>query len=189
MTTNRITDVPFTHLRKAIGDETPFELRVRAPEWCQLTADAAAAATSLAVRPLPHALASGDKLIFGENTVVTLSGAAAAGVVALPVSATPGPLSAGDVGQKLRDLTGFTLVFEALSNRGDATPLITISGDDVTIATQTGIERGKVQFTCLAAKTASLSPSTLYWSIWRRNVGSARPEAEGDLEIYEAGGL
>jgi len=155
----------------------------------RLTAAAAASATALTVVPLDDALASGDKLLFGENTIVTLSNAAAAGVTTVPVNAIPGPLSAGDVGKKLQDLTSYTIAMEILENRADATPVISKTGASITLATQTGDDRGKVQATGVAADTTSLAVGRFFGAFWRTNAGTSRPLAEFDVSLIARGFL
>jgi len=184
-----ITTIPNEPIRVAKGQDATIRRRVRAIEWAQLTADAASGATTLNVKPLAYALASGAKLLFGENYVITLSAAADAGDVALTVTAIDGPLKTGDYGQMVRDLTGYTIVIEVLSNRGDATPVITLSGADVTLATQTGVDRGIVDLALVAADTASLDAGVYFWSMWKTDAGTTRPLAEGEFEIVEMGRL
>lgn len=156
----------------------------------QLAADALAGATTLTVRPLEDDLASGDMLLFGKNTVVTLSGAAAAGTTTIAVNAIPGLLRSGEVGKKLQDLTGFTVEAEVLANRGDAAPIISKTGGSVTLLNQAQASgRGRVQIALAAADTSGQIAGSYYGSVWRRNVGSARQEAEFDFRIVEAGFL
>lgn len=184
-------------LRVAKGQDQVLRQRIFAadprsgePIYAELAENAITGATSLTVRPLRNALASGDKLLFGENVVLTLSAAAAAGgtTVALVGSALPGPLQAGDQGRKLQDLTGYTVNMEVLTNRGDATAVIALTG---TPATQTGDDRGFVDFSLAAADTSGLAAGHYFATSWRRNAGSSRPlTPEGiDFEIFEAGFL
>lgn len=173
----------------AKGQDWMLELRVMASERVQLAAPALAGATSLTIYPLEDALATGDKLLFDVNTVITLSAPATPGTTTLAVSAIPGPLRQGAVGQKMQDLTGYSIEFEALHSRGDTTAVITKSGASVTILPQGGDDRGKVQIDGVAADTANLEPKTYFAAVWRRNAGSARPLAEGDLILREAGFL
>lgn len=181
-----IDTLPQQRLDIAKGQDCTLQVRVLAPETVVLNADALAGASTLTIRPLDYALASGDKLLFGKSTVVTLSGAAAAGVTSLSVSAIAGPLRAGDAGQKIRDLTGYAITLEVLSNRSDATPHISRSCN---VLTQTGDDRGHVQFVLVEADTSSLEAKSYYWTAWRRNAGSMRPQAEGTLVLSERGFL
>jgi hypothetical protein len=183
-----VNETPVTCVRIAKTQDVTVQIRVRSHEWAQLTAAAIAGATALSVRPLEYALASGAKLLFGGN-VVTLSASAAAGDVSLAVTAISGPLKAGDEGQLLRDLTGYSIEMEVLSNRGDATPIISLSGSAVTLATQSGVDRGKVDIALVAANTTNVAAGMYYWAAWRRNSGSTRPLAEGDFELVEKGFL
>lgn len=176
-------------LELAKGQDWTLRLRILAPERVELAANAIAGATALTLKPLGAARANGDKLLFGENTVVTLSAGAAAGAISLAVSALPGPLNSGDRGQLIRDLTGFTIGFEALTAGGDATPVISKTGVDVTLANQTGDDRGFVEIAGVAADTASLALGHYYAAAWRRNSGSSRPLAEFGLVISAKGFL
>lgn len=184
-----LTAIPNQRIRVAKGQDLTIEFRIRSHEWVQLTADAAGGATSLSVKPLAYALASGAKLLFGQNYVVTLSSAADAGDVTVVVTATDGPLKAGDYGQMLRDLTGYTIAMEVLANRGDALPVITLSGGDVTLATQSSILRGVVDVALAAADTIDLNKGEYYFSLWKTDSGTKRPLSEGDFEIVEMGQL
>lgn len=175
----------FIDLRVLVGEGNG-----ESPETVTLTGDALTGATTLNVKPLDYALSSGDKLLFDKNTVVTLSAAADAGVVALAVTALGGPLGQGKDGYKIRDLTGFEIAMEILEEKGDATALISINGADVTILTQSGVDRGRAQLAFQAIDTSALvNESRLYGAIWRTNSGSARPIKEVDIRIDEAGFL
>lgn len=173
------------------GQDAVLECRVMSHETVRLNSDAATGATTLNINPLDYALASGDKLLFGESTVVTLSGVAAAGVVAVPVTALAGPLRSGDLGQKIRDLTSFMIEYELLAQRGDATPLIAPADVTVSILTQTGDDRGKVQVSIPAAKTLAniLDAGSLFDAYWKTDAGSKRPLAYGTVKAVEAGSL
>lgn len=173
----------------AKAQDWTLQFRVLAPEKVTLDAPALASAIALTIKPLETALSNGDKLLFGKNTVVTLGAAAAAGVTSLTVSAIAGPLQQGDVGQKIRDLTGYTIEMEVLENAGDATPLISLTGADITLHTQTAEERGLVDVAGVAADTSSLTPGDYAWALWRRNSGTTRPLATGTFKLYEAGFL
>jgi hypothetical protein len=173
----------------AKGQDWTVEWRVLAPETVQLGADAAIGADALTVLPLEAALASGDKLLFGENTVVTLDGAVAAGAESVPVTTTTVKLRKGDVGQKIRDLTGYTVEFELSAKAGDATPLIADADVTVTVLTQTGEDRGKVQVAVPDTETDDLAAGSYFGALWRRDAGSERPLATASVTIKEAGFL
>ena len=180
----------------AKGQDGTFELVVFSsngqgkPVQVVLTADAAIGATSLSVRGDHPDIADDDVLLFGDNVRVQTSAATVAGDTSLAVDATAGPLKAGDIGRKLQVLTGYTIQGEVLTRRGDATPLITWSGADVTIPTQTVVgNTGRVQIAFLAADTSSLSPGSYYGAIWKRDSGTSRPLWEGVVRITEAGFL
>lgn len=174
----------------ARGEDAVLECRVFSHETVKLTADALEAATALTVAPLEWALSNGDKLLFGLNTVVTLTAGAAAGAVALTVSALAGPLRAGDVGQKLRDLTGYTIQYELLAKRGDATPVFAKSGAAITIPSQAGDSRGIVQVAVAAADTLSIPAAGSYFdAYWRTDSGSKKPLSYGPVKAVDAGFL
>ena len=155
----------------------------------RVAADAAAGATTLVVSPLDDALANGDKLLYGINHVVSLGADAAAGATSLTVSALSAPLRLGDIGRKLRDLTGYTIEFEMLKRGADATPLISKTGGSITIPSQAGADRGKVQVACVSTDTVNIAPGQYYGALWRRNAGSSRPLAEMDVTISAKGFL
>lgn len=173
----------------AKGQDWVIEFRVLSAEGVELAADAVTGATSLAVKVLEDSFLTGDMLLFGKNTVITLSGPAAAGATTVAVTAIPGPLGSGQRGRKIRDLTGFTMEFEVLEGFGDATPVIATGAVSITPATQTGTDRGKVQVAGLAATTTSLAPKRYAYALWRTNAGSKRPLAFGDFDISERGFL
>lgn len=176
--------------RIAKGQDWPLEITVFGPEAAlKLAADAAASATSLTVEADHPALSDGDKFLFGANVVVTVDGAVSAGTRTVAVDALAGPLQRGETGKLLRDLTGYTIEFEALTHAGDATPAISKTGADILILTQTGDNRGKVQVVGEAADTSSLAAGEYAWFLWRRDSGSKRPIARGTLTIEEAGFL
>lgn len=189
-----IATIPYQKIVLAKGQDLDIQLRVLAPETVTLDAPAITGATTLTVKPLQDAIANADKLLFGKNTVVVVGASAAAGTTSLTVTALGGPLSAGEVGQKIRDLTSYTLVFEASKTKDQATPTITkttVGSGGVTIATQTGDDRGKVTVSLLAADTsgAGVEATTYYWTLWKRDAATMRPIAEGDMLIAEKGFL
>lgn len=180
------------------GQDFTFELRVFAgngegdkPERVQLNASAAAGATSLVIKPLEYALSSGDKLLFGKTTIITLTAGAAAGVEALAVSAIPGTLHSGEFGHKVQDLTGYTIEMEVLNERGEATPVISLTGADITIPSQAGDSRGivNVSFAAVDTSPAAVLAKHYYGVVWRRNAGAQRRLKELDISIVEAGFL
>lgn len=179
----------------AIGSDWTIEHRIRAgdghgkPIKVTLTANAVAGATSLSIRPDHPALSSGDKLLFGEDVIVTLSSGCAVGITTLAVTATDCVLNQGDELAKLADLTGYTVALEVLTRRGDATPYIADTSFTVTLATQSGADRGKVQVAALAAVTASLVAGSYFAALWRRDSGQKRLLDEFTLKLVEAGFL
>lgn len=174
----------------AKGQDWPLEIRVFGPEKSlKLTADAAAAGTSLTVNPDHPALSDGDKFLFGEHVVVTVDGNVAAGTRTVTVDALAGPLQSGEVGRLLRDLTGWTVEMEVLARAGDALPVISKTGGDVLILTQSGADRGKLQISGSAADTEDVDAGEYTWFVWRRDSGEQRPIARGLLRIEEAGFL
>jgi hypothetical protein len=177
----------------AIGQDFSRELRILALDGAgrrvsvTLAADAAAGATSLTVKPDHPALASGDKLLLGANVIVTLSATCDVGTTSMAVTATPAALNTGQQLAKVQDLTGFTVQAEALASRGDATPVIASADITVTLATQTGNDRGKLTLAVAAAVTAALDAAALYLAVWRRDSGSKRLLYEASLRIQDAG--
>lgn len=174
----------------AKGQDWPLELRIFGVEKSiKVAADAATGATTLVVESDHPALSTGDKLLVGRNVVVTVGADAAAGVQSVTVSAISGPLARGDRGRLLRDLTGWTIEFEALAAAADATPVISKSGATVTVLSQVGDSRGLVLISGLAADTASVTPGEYAWFAWRRDAGYTRPIARGSLTVEAQGFL
>lgn len=180
----------------AKGQDFAIEVRVLAgdghgkPINVTLTADAAIGAESLSIKPDHPAFASGDMLLFGEDTVIVLDEACAAGDPTMGVVATTFPMSAGTQLDKISDLTNYTsMKCVVLAKRGDAavSAVIADSALAVTKATQSGIERGKATIVGLAAATASKEPGSYYGAFWLRDSGAMRPFADFTFKLVEAG--
>lgn len=181
-------------IRIAKGQDAVIEIIVRAGwdegevESVRLSAYAAAAATSLSIEPLKYALDSGDMLMFPGNLVATLGDAGAIGATTLTVTALPGPIRQGVVGEKLRDLTGYTIALEILNSAEDTTPALTqIAGTNQTQSAITG--RGRVQFAIAAAASGAAEARRYYAAARKTDSGSVRPQWEGEVEIYAGGFL
>lgn len=181
-------------IRVAKGQDAVIEIIVRAGwdegelESVKLSAYAAAGATSLSIEPLKYALASGDMLMFPGNLVATLGGTGTIGATSLTVTSLPGPIRQGFVGEKLRDLTGYTTALEILTAAEDATPALTqIAGTNQTQSAITG--RGRVQFTVSAAASGAAEARRYYAAVRKTDSGSIRPLWEGEVEIYAGGFL
>lgn len=93
---------------------------------------AAVGATSIRVKPLLQAMASGAKVRFnaggeaGPGVVATLSADAAAGAQSIAVSALPGAVQGGHVGYLVEDVSGDTLEWTVRAGaHEDAAALIT----------------------------------------------------------------
>lgn len=177
------------------GTDWGLEVRVMAgdghgkPIRLTVAHDAPIGSGSLTVKPDHPALASGDKLLLGEDVVLTLDGACAAGSPTLPVEDTAIAIDSGAVLAKIQDISAYTMQAEALASRGDATPVIAAGSFTVTPATQTGADRGKVTVTCAAAVTALLTVGSYYLALWRQDSGNKRPVYEATLRVTEAGFL
>jgi hypothetical protein len=185
----RFERVPNVEFEIAKGQTWAYEFRVLAPEAVQLSADVGIGEDALPVLALDDALASGDKLLFGENTVVTLDGAAAAGAESVPVATTTVRLRKGDVGRKIRDLTGFDEQFEVLTQSGDATPVIADAALTVTPATQSGDDRGKVTVSGAPGTTTSLGVGSYFGALWNRESSEERPQATASIKLVAKGFL
>lgn len=177
-----------TEIKVAKGQDWVRYVRVFDGAQVQLSADAATGATTLTLAPDHPAIASGDKLLFGENVIVTTSGTCAAGATSLSVTALAGPLKAKAAGRRIvKDLSGYTLVVEISDDRDDATALITAPttavGDDATDPNSPKAD--VVSLTGLAADTSSQTPGTYYWALWNRASNANRPLADGPF-ILEA---
>lgn len=177
------------------GQDFAVEYRIRAgdghgqPIRVTLTADAALGSTSLNIKPDHPAFAIGDKLLYGQDVVITLSATCDAGDPTMEVTATLHPLETGAQLEKLVDLTAYNLKAVVLEKRGDvaADALIPDTAFTVTLATQSGVDRGKVMVSALAAATASKAAGSYYGSFWRRDSGNTRPLAEFTFKLVEAG--
>jgi len=179
----------------AKGQDFAVEYRIRTgdghgkPIRVQLTADAALGATSLDIKPDHPAFASGDKLLFGEDVVITLSSTCDAGDPTMPVTATTHALDTGAVLEKITDLTGYTIKAVVLEKRGDlaAVAFLADTAFTVALATQSGADRGKVTISALAAATVTKPAGSYYGSLWRRDSANTRPLAEFTFKLVEAG--
>lgn len=170
------------------------EYRVRAgdghgkPIRVVLDADHDAGATSLTIKPDHPAFAPGDKLLLGEDTIISVSGTCAAGDTTLDVSATPCALDRGNELTKLVDLSGYSIKMVVLERRGDAaaSAFLADSVFTVSIPTQSGADFGKVNISCLAASTASKDPGSYYGALWRRDSGNAHPLDEFTFKLIDS---
>lgn len=184
-----MSDIPQFKLTIPKGSDKTVRVRVTTGDYAEVGANAAAGATSITVKRLPQALSSGDKLLWGENVVITLSANAAAGATSISVDAIPGPLYMGERLEKLRDLTGGTFEMEVLTNAADATPVIAASAITATLATQSGSDRGIVDLAFADDDTDAITVGDYYGVIWRRDSGAERPIAEGTVSIVPKGFL
>lgn len=186
-----MAELPPQNFTIAKGQDWPLEITVFGPEKeLKLTGDAALGAVSIAVEWDHPALSDGEMFQFGDHVVVEVDGAVAAGAATVAVVALEGPLQRGEKGFLLRDLTGFEIEFEALADGGDATPLISKTGADITLLTQSArATRGHFQVAGVAADTTPLDEGSLVWRAWRRNSGSSRPISGGTLTIRNEGFL
>lgn len=173
--------IPHNDIEAAVGQDLTIQVRVLAPEKVRLIDPALVGATSLNVDPIEDALSNGEKLLFRKNIEVTLAADAAAGSTSLTVVAITSPLQSGLIGQKIRDITGYTISLEVLATPADATALVS---KDFTLVTPTS---GIAQASILAADIDDLTPASYYWTAWRTNTGSKRPLIEGDFILAEKG--
>lgn len=72
------------------------------------SADVLAGVNALPVEPIRQAIASGRKLLLGDDLVLTLSAAVDVGAVFLPINPTPLPITKKTKGWVCADLTGCT---------------------------------------------------------------------------------
>jgi hypothetical protein len=102
----------------AKGQDFAVEYRVRSgdghgkPIVAVLTADAVLGATSIDIKPDHPAFASGDKFLFGQDVVLTLSSTCDAGDPTMPVTATT---------QALDAVFTVTLATQSAADRGKVT--------------------------------------------------------------------
>lgn len=187
-----MTDIPEQEIRVSKGSDWTRYIRVLDGAAVQLSQDASASPLTLA--PDHPAIASADKLLFGENIILTTSGACAAGATSLAVSSVPGPLKAKAVGRRIvKDLSGYELEFRVFVNRGDAAAVFTITesdgvsvGDDATDPAGSG-KADIVAVTGDEANTKDLDAGSYFWSLWRADEGYEKPLASGPFLIEEKG--
>jgi len=72
------------------------------------TTDVLAGAVAISVEPIRQAIASGRKLLLGDDLVLTVSAAVDVGAVSLPIDPTPLPIAKKTKGWICADLTGCT---------------------------------------------------------------------------------
>jgi hypothetical protein len=77
-------------------------------DMIRTTADVLAGVSALPVEPIRQAIASGRKLLLGDDLVLTLAGAVDVGAVSLPIAPTPLPIAKKTKGWVCADLTGCT---------------------------------------------------------------------------------
>ena len=189
-----MADIPEQTIRVAKGSDWTRYVRVFDGAEIVLSADASASPLTLA--PDHPAIASGDKILFGENIILTTSGACAAGATSLAVSSVPGPLKARAVGRRLRkDLSGYELELRVFENRGDPAAMFTLAegggitvGDDATDPAGSG----KSQIAQVVGDeddTKDETAGNYFWVMWRCDEGNEYPleGARGPFELYEAG--
>lgn len=180
-------ELPPQNFEVAKGEDWPIEIRVFGEKSVKLAGDAVAGATSLFLHWDHPAMSDGDKLLFGDHVVVTLDEDLAAGATTADVVALAGPLRSGLEGHELRDLTGYDIEMEILEAAGDETPLVSKTDADVTLADQTGDDRGKVLIDGEADDIASLVARSYPWFAWRRGDGVNKRLCGGILTVTDAG--
>lgn len=180
---------PEQTIRVAKGSDWTRNFRVFDGAQIVLSADAATGATTLTLAPDHPAIANGDKILFGENIIVTTSGASAVGSTSLSVTALTGPLKAKAVGRRIvKDLSTYDLEFRVLTNRGDSTALLEIQGtsdDDTSDPNSPYVDVGLV--TGDEANFASVDAGTYFWTLWDATEGGEKPLAQGPFILEEAG--
>lgn len=154
----------------------------------------AAGVTSITIDRLGYTLSSGDMLQVvttkGDGPVFTLGAGAAIGATSLTVTATPGPIKAGEVMRKLSDITGYTLEMRILAAAGDLVPIIPVVNLPVTIADQTVIAtRGIANVAVDSTDTSGLTGGPFFGVLWRTDASNKRSLWEGAVNIVDAGGV
>lgn len=180
---------PETAIKVAKGSDWTRNFRVFDGARIALSADAATGATSLTLAPDHPAIATGDKIQFGENIIVTTSGASAVGATSLSVTALTGPLKAKAIGRRIvKDLSTYDLEFRVMTNRGDSTAVLEIQGtsdDDTSDPNSPYVDVGLV--TGDEANFTSVDAGTYFWALWDATEGSEKPLAQGPFILEEAG--
>lgn len=182
---NAVSDVPHLQIPVTRGQALAWQLRVLAPEWIRLTARVEIGAVTLPVEPLRWDFISGDKLLVNDNQIVTLSGPASAGAISVSVVALTAPIFSNRLLQKIRNITGYTVMVEILREPNDIPSLLQMNGSI------TSGPNGLVDFVANAAATLALpaNEGALYVAGWRTDVGQERPLFEGDIIVKERGNL
>jgi hypothetical protein len=184
-----MADIPEQTITVVKGSDWTRYVRVFDGAQIVLSADAAAAAVSLTLAPDHPAIASGDKLLFGENIILTTSGACAAGATSVGVTAIPGPLKAKAVGRRIvKDLSTYTLEFRMLAQRGDTASVFDITptvGDDATDPNSPKADIAQVVGD--EDDTKDETPGSYFWALWNTVESAEKVIAQGPFEIVEAG--
>lgn len=179
-------EIPWETITVAKGESFTRYVRVLGPERVQLIADAAASATILTVKADHPSLASGDKLLFGTNIILTLTEACLAGDTSLVVTAIVGPLSAGSYLQRIvKDLSGYTVSVEVVERRGDVTPLLTLTPTVTDDTEDPGGTKSDVLVIAGTAAQVIFGPGNYAFFGWRTNSGSERPIVNGNFNVEE----
>lgn len=189
-------DIPEQTITVAKGSDWVRFVRVYDKARIILSADAAAGATTLTLAPDHPAIASGDKILFGENVILTTSGSCAAGATSLGVTAIPGPLKARAIGQRIvKDLSAYAIEFRVFAHRGASETLFTLAeasgvtvGDDTTDPAGSG-KSDVVQVDGDEDNTADLDAGAYFWVLWRVDEGNEYPfeGARGPFEVEDVG--
>lgn len=183
-------EIPEQTITVVKGSDWTRYIRVFDGAQIVLSADAATGATSLTLAPDHPSIASGDKILFGENIILTTSGSCAAGATSLGVTAIPGPLKAKAVGRRIvKDLSTYTLEFRMLAQRGDTASVFDIAattGDDATDPAGSG-KADIAQVTGDEDDTKDETAGSYYWALWNTVESAEKVLASGPFEIVEAG--
>lgn len=161
----------------------------------QLSADVVGGAAALPLKPDHPAIASGSKLLFGENIIATTTDACPPGDTSVTITALPGAgiiLRANAYGRRMADLVGATLKFGVFEDgdEEEAAAFFTATvslADDPDDANSPKAQVAEAAVT--AANTALMDLKTYYFAIWRTNSGTKRPVSEGDFILEGAGAL
>jgi hypothetical protein len=179
-------EIPWQPITVAKGEAFTRYVRILGPERVRLATDAAAGATTLLIKPDHPSIGNGEKLLAGDNIIVTLTEACPAGDTSLVVSAIVGPVSAGSYLQRIvKDLSGYTVSVEIVANRGDATPVLTIAPTVTDDTEDPAAIKSDVLVISTTAAQMAFGPGHYAWFAWRTNAGSERPIANGSFTVEE----
>lgn len=169
-----------------LGNDITLQFNIVTGDDIVVSADMISGATSISVQPLKSSLASSDRIRFG-NLTVTLSALAKVGDTSLTISAAGGSVREGVKGQKVSNITGWTISFMVKVNPNNADASAVISKT----ATISDGSNGVASVAILRADTISGSTvlvpaANYYYALTRTDSGSNTLLVYGTLTMSQA---